>query len=49
MGNYQCYKCGIPENHAYIDNTHRLRKHCRYHCPDNSLICPDCEGNKNNQ
>lgn len=49
MGNYQCYKCGIPEDHAYIDELHLKRRHCRYHCPDKScLICKDCSDHKNN-
>ena len=44
MGNYQCYKCGIPKNHDYIDELHIMRKHCRHHCPNHSLTCRDCEG-----
>jgi hypothetical protein len=47
MGNYQCYKCGIPEDH--IDTIHLMRKHCREHnTKTDSLICSDCSGYKEN-
>jgi len=52
MGNYQCYKCGIPGDHSYIDKRHLMRKHCREHSKEhnkkNTLICKDCDGYKDN-